>query len=84
MNTHHKEMKNRYKLLDFYYNVKYGMTPFCVGAELYIIAVYCRMFAKHEFIAVPFYWAFFLLFWGKFVCLHSPRSSMASNWSTRV
>jgi hypothetical protein len=65
--THHKETKNRYKVLDFYYNVKYGMTPFCVGAELYLVAVYSRAVAKHEFIAAPFYWLFFLLFWGKFI-----------------
>lgn len=60
-------MKNRFAVLDFYYNVKFGMLPFCVGAELYILAVYCRHFLKTEFISVAFYWIFFLLFWGKFV-----------------
>jgi hypothetical protein len=60
-------MKNRFAVLDFYYNVPYGMTPFCVGAELYLIAVYCRHFAKHEFGFSLLYWALFLLFWGKFV-----------------
>ena len=65
--VHHKEKKNMFAVLDFYYNVKYGMTPFCVGAELYILAVYCRHFMKCELISSICYWIFFLLFWAKFV-----------------
>ena len=65
--THHKQAKNRFKVLDFYYNVPYGMTPFCVGSELFLVAVYCRALAKQEFLAPAFYPLLFLLFWGKFV-----------------
>lgn len=65
--THHKERKNTFAVLDFYYNVKFGMLPFCVGSELYIIAVYCRNIYKHEFIAPIVYYILFVLFWGKCV-----------------
>lgn len=65
--AHHKQMKNRFTVLDFYYNVPFGMTPFCVGAEVFLIAIYCRHYAKHELFFAGIYWLSFLLFWGKFV-----------------
>lgn len=67
VNTHHKQMKNRFSVLNFYYNVPYGMTPFCVGAELYLICVYSRHFLQAEILGAPLYWLTFALFWGKFV-----------------
>ena len=37
-NVHHKENRNKFRLLDIYYGSKLIMAPLCVGAELYLLA----------------------------------------------